>query len=71
MKQLLIGAAMVLFLTGCAGWDYEGRPGHDSGRETANDRRLENKASDNLMDVSRQRSPSTPFTSWRSGSMNY
>ena len=71
MKQLLMGALLVFVFTGCAAWDYQGRPGHDSGRETANDRRLENKASDNIMDVSRMTSPSTPWTSWGNGSLNF
>jgi len=71
MKQLLMGAVVVFVFTGCAAWDYQGRPGNDSGRETEHDRRLENRAGDNMMDVSRQTSPTTPFTSWRDGSRNF
>ena len=71
MKLLLTGASAILLFTGCAAWDYQGRPGHDSGRETEHDRRLENRAGDNLMDVSRQTSPTTPWAGWGNGSRNF
>ena len=67
MKHLLIVAASVLVLAGCATNDGEdmGAPGH----ETYNDRSGDS-ASDNIRDVGRQNSPSSPFTSGN-GSGNF
>jgi hypothetical protein len=70
MKQLLMAAAAAVCIAGCASDDYQGRPGEESYVETENDRRVENKASDNLRDIGRQSSPTAPFTRGN-GSMNF
>ena len=63
MKHLLIVAASVLVLAGCAtNDDHRGAPGNDRYMEGQNDRSTE-KASDNIRDIGRQSSPSSPFTS--------
>lgn len=69
MKQLLVGTIAALCITGCATND-QGAPGEEAYIETSNDRRVENKASDNLQDISRQTSPTAPFTGGN-GSLNF
>ena len=68
MKQLWMAALAALCLTGCA--SYQGSPGDDTDIDTAQDRRTENKAADNLPDISRQNSPTAPHTRGN-GSLNF
>jgi len=64
MKHLLIVAASVLALAGCATNDnHGGSPGQDRYREGDNHRSTD-KASDNMRDAGGWHSaPTTPFTS--------
>jgi hypothetical protein len=68
MKHLIMAAAAALVLVGCQ--TNQGRPANDTYMESPNDRRIENKASDNLRDVGRQSSPTSPFTQGN-GSLNF
>jgi len=64
MKYLLMGAAAMIVFTGChSDSSYRGRPGQDSYIEGAGDRQMESKPAQNLRDVGRQTSPSSPLTS--------
>lgn len=71
MKYLLISAAAMMVFTGChSDSSYRGRPGQDSYIEGSGDRRMESKPAENLQDVGRQSSPSSPVTS-PNGSLNF
>ncbi len=71
MKYLLMGAAAIMVFTGChSDSSYRGRPGQDSYIEGSSDRRGETKATENLRDVGRQSSPSSPITDGN-GSLNF
>jgi hypothetical protein len=70
MKYLLMGAVALITLTGCH-TNNAGRPAEDTYMETgSNNRRLDNKTSDNIRDIGRQSSPSSPFTQGN-GSLNF
>ena len=71
MKYLLMGAAAIMVFTGChSDSSYRGRPGQDSYIEGSAENRSETKATENLRDVGRQTSPSSPVTS-PNGSLNF
>ena len=70
MKHLFIGAAAILILTGCHSDNYRGRPAQDSYIEGSNDRSFQSKSTDNLREVGRGSSPTSPLTA-PNGSLNF
>ncbi len=62
MKHLMIAATAILVLTGCHTNNNQGMPGEDRHTEGPNDRSTENRTSDNIRDVGRQGSPTSPFS---------
>ena len=71
MKYLAIAAAALMVFCGChSNSNYVGRPGQDSYIEGAGDRHVDTRGADNLRDVGRQGSPTSPFTSGN-GSLNF
>ena len=72
MKHLLMAAAATLLLTGCyTRPDHAGKPGDGTYTEVGpNDRTVENRAGDNVIDVGRQHSPTSPISAGN-GSLNF
>ena len=73
MKYIFMAAAAALVFTGCyTRPDHMGRPGEDTYMEIGpNDRTTESKSADNIRDVGRQNSPSSPFTGQGNGTLNF